>query len=154
MYKIKGKIKFDPINITNKHKKQSWKKVAIVNFGCDICEYYSWFIKKRFNLILNKPLRGTHFTVINDVIDDNIYNQAKQVFDGKEINVTYDPEFIRSSEKGHWWLKAYSEDATNIRNVMGLGKPYFAQHITIGLATHLQLEHSKYITRQCIKFDI
>jgi hypothetical protein len=51
-------------------------------------------------------------------------------------------------------LRAESLDAQNIRTVMGLGDPYFGYHITVGLATHLQLEHSKYITDQCIKFDL
>ena len=155
MFEIKGKIVFDPINVTKKHNTQStWKKVAIIKFDCDTYEYYSWFLKKRFNLFLNKPLRGTHLTFINDIVSDEVYLQARDMFDGKEITVQYDPTLIRSNKSGHWWLKAYSDDAQNIRNVIGLGDPYFGYHITIGLATHLQLEHSKYITEQCIRFDI
>jgi len=123
MFEIIGKIEFDPVNVTKKHDKQSsWKKVAMVRFqnNDDTYAYYSWFLKKRFNLVLNKPIRD-----------------------------------IRSNKKGHWWLKAYCDDAHNIRTVMGLDpKPYFGLHITIGLATHLQLEHSKYITDQCIRFDL
>jgi hypothetical protein len=155
MFQIRGKIVFDPINVTKKHNSQStWKKVAIVKFDCDIYSYYSWFLQKRFNLNLNKPLRGTHLTFINDIVDDDIYLQARDMFDGKEIVVEYDPTIIRSNKVGHWWLRAQSDDAQNIRNVMGLGNPYFGYHITIGLATHLQLEHSKYITEQCIKFNL
>ena len=155
MFEIKGKIVFDPINVTKKHNAQStWKKVAIVKFDCDIYAYYSWFLQKRFNLFLNKPLRGTHLTFINDIVDDDVYLKARELFDGKEITVKYDPAFIRSNKKGHWWLRAESLDAQNIRTVMGLGDPYFGYHITVGLATHLQLEHSKYITEQCIRFDL
>lgn len=155
MFKIKGKIVFDPVNVTKKHTKQSsWKKTVLVKFNCETYDYYSWFLKKRFNLTLNKPLRGTHFTIVNDIVNDDLYNKSKEIFDGKEIEITYDPSFIRSNKKGHWWLKAYSDDAQNIRNVMGLGDPYFGFHITIGLATHLQLEHSKYITEQCIRFNL
>lgn len=155
MFEMRGKIIFDPINVTKKHNDQStWKKVAIVKFDCDTYEYYSWFLKKRFNLFLNKPLRGTHLTFINDIVSDDIYLQARDIFDGKEISIFYDPTCVRSNEKGHWWIKAYSQDAQNIRNVMGLGDPYFGYHITIGLATHLQLEHSRYITEQCVKFNI
>lgn len=155
MFKIKGKIKFDPVNVTKKHQKQSsWKKTAIVKFDGDLYAYYSWFLQKRFNLYLNKPIRGTHFTIINDMVDAEIYTQARELFNGQEIEVIYDPTLIRSNNKGHWWLKAYSDDAQNIRNAMGLGDPYFGFHITIGLATHLQLEHSKYITEQCIKFNL
>lgn len=155
MFTIKGKIKFDPVDVTKKHLKQaSWKRVAIVEFNDDTWEYYAWFLKRRFNLRVNKPLRGTHFTLINDIVDNDIYLQAKKMFDGKEISISYDPEIIRSNEKGHWWIKAESDDANNIRSVMGLGDPFFGFHITIGRATHLDLEHSKYITRQCIKFNI
>ena len=155
MFKIKGKIVFDPVNVTKKHSKQSsWKKTVMVKFNCDTHDYYSWFLKKRFNLKLNKPLRGTHFTIINDIVNNDLYNESKKIFDGREIEITYDPFLIRSNEKGHWWLKAYSDDAQNIRNVMGLGDPYFGFHITIGLATHLQLEHSKYITEQCMRFNL
>lgn len=155
MFRIKGKIEFNPIDITKKHKNQSsWKKVAIVKFNDDTHLYYSWFLKKRFNLKLNQPIRGTHLTVINDKVDNDIYLQAKEIFHGKEITVFYDPENIRSSEKGHWWLRAYSDDAMNIRNVMGLGKPFYSFHITIGVASNLELEHSKYITRQCVKFNL
>lgn len=155
MFEIKGKIIFDPINKTKKHHSQSsWKKAVMVEFNDDTWAYYSWFLEKRFNLKLNKPLRGTHFTIINDIVDDEIYLQSKELFHGKEIRIQYDPTLVRSNKKGHWWLKAYSDDAQNIRNVMGLGDPYFGFHITIGLATHLQLEHSIYITDQCIRFSL
>jgi hypothetical protein len=155
MFEMKGILVFDPINVTKKHNAQSaWKKVAIVKFDCDAYSYYSWFLQKRFNLFLNKPLRGTHLTFINDIVDDDIYLKAKEMFDGKEVTVKYDPTIVRSNKSGHWWLKAESLDCANIRSVMGLGDPYFGYHITIGLATHLQLDHSKYITEQCIKFNI
>ena len=156
MFKIKGKIVFDPTNYTKKHNKQSsWKKTVIVIFNDDLADYYSWFIKTRFNLNLNKPLRGSHFTIINDGdIDETLYNQCKELFDGKEITVEYDPTLIRANEKGHWWLKAYCQDAINIRNIMNLGDPYFGYHITIGRAAHLELEHSEYIRKQCIKFNL
>ena len=156
MFELIGKIEFDPVNVTKKHSKQaSWKKTAMVKFDCDIWEYYSWFLQKRFNLYLNKPLRGTHVTIINDMVDDDIYKQARDMFHGKEIRIKYDPTQIRANRKGHWWINAESDDAKNIRSVMGLTPdPYFGLHLTIGLATHLQLEHSDYILNQCIKFNL
>ena len=156
MFELIGKIEFDPVNVTKKHNKQaSWKKTAMVKFDCDIWEYYSWFLQKRFNLFLNKPLRGTHVTIINDMMDDDIYKQARDMFHGKEIRIKYDPTQIRANRKGHWWINAESDDAKNIRSVMGLTpEPYFGLHLTIGLATHLQLEHSDYILNQCIKFNL
>ena len=56
--KLKGKILFDPVNLTKKHRLQAdWKKVAYIQFEGDICEYYAWFINKRYDLQLNKPIR-------------------------------------------------------------------------------------------------
>jgi hypothetical protein len=155
MFEIKGKIEFDPINVTKKHNRQaSWKRNVIVKFDCDLHLYYSWFLEKRFNLKLNKPLRGTHITIISDIVDNQIYEQAREIFDGKELTFQYDPTYIRSNAT-HWWIKVYCDDVKNIRTAMGLTPdPYFGLHLTIGLATHLQEEHSKYIIRQCIKFNI
>ena len=155
MFKITGKLQFDPVNVTKKHHKQSsWKRVVVVKFDCDTYAYYSWFIKKRFNLELNKPLRGTHVTIINDIVDNDIYEQARKMFNGKEISIEYDPTNIRTNDS-HWWIKAYSEDVKNIRVAMGLTPdPYFGLHLTIGLATHLQAEHSKYIHNCITKFNI
>jgi hypothetical protein len=157
MFELKGILEFDPVNVTKKHLSQSsWKRTAMVRFDCDLFAYYSWFLEKRFNLKLNKPLRGTHLTIINDKFEsDELYRQARELFHGKEITVMYDPAIIRANDKGHWWIKADSDDARNIRSVIGLDPdPYFGYHITIGLATHLQLEHSKYILDQCIRFNL
>lgn len=157
MIEIKGILEFDPINVTKKHLKQSsWKRTAIVKFNDDISEYYSWFLQKRFDLKLNKPLRGSHLTIINDRFEsDELYRQARELFHGKEITIKYDPTLIRSNKNGHWWIKADSDDARNIRSAIGLDPdPYFGYHITIGLATYLQLEHSNYILDQCVKFNL
>lgn len=156
MFELKGVIEFDPVNVTKKHSAQSsWKKTAMVKFDDDTWAYYAWFIEKRFNLKLNKPLRGTHITIINDKCDFDTFEQARQIFHGKEITLKYDPTCIRANKKGHWWIKVECEDVRSIRTVMGLSPdPYFGLHLTIGLATHLQLDHSNYILDQCIKFNL
>ena len=66
-----GRILFDPVNISKKHDKHaSWKRVALLMFDCDISGYYAWFIRKRFNLILQPPIRGAHISFINDSARD------------------------------------------------------------------------------------
>ena len=149
MFDIKGKIIFDPINVTKKHHLQSeWKKTAIVKFNCELCSYYSWFIEKRYSIKLNKPLRGTHITILNEIINDDDYLYAKEIFNGREISITYDPTYIRTNSKGHWWIKVYSNDIENIRRSMGLDpNPFYGLHLTIGNATHLNLEQSLYIKK-------
>jgi hypothetical protein len=154
-----GKILFEPENKTKKHLAQaSWKKVAMVIFNGDIAEYYSWFLKKRFNLELNKPLRGAHITFINDSIDDLLnrtgsvaekeeaWNKLKEKWDGKEISVTLNLRPF--SDVSHWWLivdHKHRDELHAIRSEIGLGRPYFGLHMTIGYANEKNISHSKYI---------
>ena len=44
----------------------------------DVSEYYAWFVKKRYNLTLNKPLRGAHVSFINDSMRDLSQNGQKE----------------------------------------------------------------------------
>lgn len=139
--KIKGRIVFDPPDRTKKHRKQaSWKKVAYVLFDGDICEYYSWFIFKRYSLPLARPLRGPHVTFINDSerdIGNNVskWNDLKRKWNGKEIEVELDID-VRS-DGINWWFKLTesSRDVLHgIRAEIGLGRPYWGLHMTLGYA--------------------
>ena len=134
---FKGVISFNPPNLTNKHILQSnWKIVAIIKLDEDITKYYSWFIEKRYGIKLNKPLRETHLTVINDRIGDNKsllckYVKYRNIYQGKKINVFYNTD-IKTDGK-HWWLNAKCDTATIIRKKMGLNpSPFYDYHITIG----------------------
>lgn len=140
--KIKGRIVFDPPDRTKKHKKQaSWKKVAYVLFDGDVCEYYSWFIFKRYNLPLARPLRGPHVTFINDSerdIGKNIskWGDLKRKWDGKEVEVELDVD-VRG-DGINWWFKLTesSRDVLHgIRAEIGLGRPYWGLHMTLGYAS-------------------
>ena len=170
MYEVKAILEFDPINVSKKHHQQSsWKKVAMARFPeeDEIYRYYKWLLEQRIGLRipdvnpfewkgrLNNPLRGTHVTVINDIVDDEIYLQAKELFHEKEITIKYDPTLIRCNKKGDkmWWhIKVYSDDITNIRTAMGLGAPFHSFHITIGLVNPKFIEHTDYILESCEKF--
>jgi hypothetical protein len=159
--KLKGIIKFEPEDKTKKHKNQSsWKKIAMVFFDGDICEYYAWFVMKRYNILLNKPLRGAHISFINDSMRDLTYNgersvkeatdnweEVKNKWDGKEIEIVLnlDPR----TNGTHWWFNIPHEERSllqSIRTELGLGKPFFGLHLSIGTPRgDLQLEHSNYI---------
>lgn len=154
LLKIKGEIEFSPEDITKKHKSQSdWKRVALIKTDCDLDRYYAWFLKKRFNLELNRNLRGPHVTFISDKMDKNIFEEGKKLFHGKDIDFYIDLE--PRTDGLHWWLRVYAPDAEKIREVMGLTKtPYFDFHLTIGHANEKNLEHSKYILRISKMFEI
>jgi hypothetical protein len=165
-----GKILFEPENKTKKHIAQaSWKKVAMVMFDGDIAEYYCWFLKKRFNVELNPPLRGAHVTFINDRASDinkgvgteeekeALWEALKNKWDGKEVSVTLNLRPF--SDVNHWWLivdHKYRDELHDIRAEVGLEKPYFGLHMTFGYQAenkneqgevifNRHLEHSRYI---------
>lgn len=159
MLELKTKIVFDPKDITKKHFKQkSWKRVVICETSCDIHEYYAWFLKKRFNLVLNKPLRKAHITIINDKIETEeekrFYEYGKELFNGKELIFKFKPSEIRTNGE-HWWLKVYSDDVANIRTVMGLTpNPYFNLHLTLGHANEKYIAHSEYILETILRYNL
>jgi hypothetical protein len=138
--KIKGKILFDPPDKTTKHRTQgSWKKVAYIDIPGDICEYYCWHMKKRFNLILNRPLRRAHITFINDssrdIGGDKPWKELKKKWNGKVIEVELD--LVPKTDGTNWWftvVEASRKPLHDIRGEVDLGRPYWGLHMTIGSA--------------------
>lgn len=164
---VKGKIIFDPDNITRKHKDQSsWKLMALLMIPGDICDYYKWFIQKRYNIELNKPLRGAHISFINDSIDDmakNLgvtqkealinWNNVKSKWHKKTIEIEVDTD-VRTDGK-HWWLQIPEnarKDLHAIRAELGLKRPYFGLHLTCGHANEKNIDHSMYIHNLIVKY--
>lgn len=154
LIKCTGILDFNLEDVTNKHKSQSsWKRVAVIKTNCDMDKYYAWFLKKRFNLELNKNLRGSHVTFISDKMDKNLFNEASTVFNGKSVDFFIDIEPRSNAE--HWWLRVYCPDVESIREALGLTRdPYFGLHLTIGYANEKNMAHSEYILRQCKKFEL
>lgn len=126
----------------------------------DICEYYAWFIKKRFNLILNPPLRNAHISFINDSIRDfnkkstrtqeeidKNWEDVKNKWDGKEIELTLSVD--TRTDGNSWWLNIPNENRDSlqaIRNELGLDRPYYGMHLSLGYARPgVNKEHSEYI---------
>jgi len=144
--KTTGIIEFEPENKTKKHNQQaSWKRVAMIKTNDDLHLYYSWFLRKRFNLELNRPLRGSHITFINDRNDEiPHFDEGRKIFNGKEITFFHELEPRTNGE--HWWLRVHCPEAESIRTVLGgSAQPYFSLHMTIGYANSKNLEHSEYI---------
>lgn len=124
----------------------------------DITEYYSWYLQKRFNLTLNKPLRRAHISFINDSHRDfsksgktpkeldQLWDEAKARWDGKVIPVMLDLN-VRTDGKT-WWLNVHPEYRDllhGIRAEVGLGRPYFGLHMSVGYANEKHIAHSQYI---------
>lgn len=157
--KLSGEIIFDPPDKTKKHIKQSsWKKIALVVFNDDTCSYYAWFLKKRFNLDILHPVRAPHVTFINDSLRDinggegteefrnDLWRELKKKWDNKSIDVVIDLNPRSDGER--WWFNVpeeYRIDLHNIRKEIGLGRPYYGLHLTIGNVHPKSIEHSEYI---------
>ena len=154
LIKVRGILDFTPEDKTKKHKAQSsWKRVAVIKTNCDLDQYYAWFLRKRFNLELNKNLRGSHVTIISDRIDKNIFDEASKIFNNKEIDFYIELE--PRSNGSHWWLRVHCPESESIRESMGLSRdPYFGLHLTLGYANEKNKEHSEYILRCCKNFEI
>lgn len=156
---LRGKIEFDPRPLIDKHEKeQEWKKTALVLFEGDESEYYSWILKKRFRLQLNKPQRGAHLTFVSDVFRDinqrmgtdeekkALWDSVKKKWNGKEIDVVLNTRPFY--DKKYWWLivdHKHREELHAIRRELGFGFPYFGLHMTIGSINEKNMPHSKYI---------
>lgn len=152
--KLTGRIKFDPPDKTTKHKNQAaWKRVAMVVFdNDDLCQYYAWFIFRRFNILLNPPLRSAHITFINDRTTDinRNWSEVKAKWDGKEIEIVLDVDPRTNGE--HWWMNIpheFRSELQEIRTELGLNRPYFGMHCSIGYVNPKFIEHSHYI-HDCI----
>lgn len=132
----------------------------------DVTEYYAWFIQKRYNLVLNKPLRGGHISFINDSINDLslngtrteeeieiIWESVKNKWDGKKIEIILD--LNPKTDNRSWWFNIPNEERGNIqaiRDELGLGRPYFGMHMSIGYARPgIMEEHSLYIHELIMK---
>lgn len=157
---LTGKIGFEPEDRTNKHLLQSsWKKIAMVFIEGDICEYQAWFLKKRYDITLNKPIRGAHVSFINDSINDlsingtrtpeeieSVWENVKSKWDGKEIDIVLDLNPKTNSRI--WWLNIPHEERVglqSIRNELGLDKPFFGLHMSIGYTNEKNIVQSTYI---------
>ena len=165
---LRGNIVFEPEDKTNKHKLQSsWKKSAMVLFDGEDCEYYSWFINKRYGLKLNKPLRSAHLTFINDRFSDInnnegtleekeiIWNSVKEKYNDTEVEVILDVDVRTNSE--HYWMNIpheHREELQKIRSELGLGRPYFGMHFSVGYCNEKNKEHSEYVHRLMVRENV
>lgn len=133
--------------------------MAMVFIEGDVCEYYAWFLRKRYSITLNKPIRGAHISFINDSMRDltqnndkseeeilQLWEDVKTKWDGKEIDIVLD--LNPKTDDRIWWLNIPNEEREGlqaIRNELGLGRPYFGMHMSIGYANEKNIEQSVYI---------
>ena len=159
LVKYSGRVEFEVPHKTKKHELQaSWKRTAMILMPGDITEYYAWFIRKRFNIELIKPVRRAHVTFVNDSNAslsqgykkpeevDEIWDRVKRKWNGRKVDIVLDisPKFGGK----HAWLRVsdeYKEHLHDIRTELGLGRPHFDYHLTIGSVNEKNQAHFDYI---------
>ncbi len=172
---LTGTILFDPKDLTKKHRLQSsWKKIALVEFDGDICEYYAWFFKKRYGIVLNTPIRKPHISFINDHVNDlnggfydktksgsekernDMWNKLKKKYHNTDINITISTNVQTNGE--HVWLRIEHEHRKgliDIRSEVGLPIPNLGKnkdgslrplgiHMTIGYAVNGRIDYEEF----------
>lgn len=127
-----AKIVFELPHVSKKHVEQgAWKTVAAALIDGDITQYYSWFIYKRFGLKLIQPLRRGHVTFLSDASDQIKHlDIVKEKWHNQIIEIQID--LSPRTDKKYFYLRAFSNQLNEIRTSLGLGKPFYDFHVTLG----------------------
>jgi hypothetical protein len=125
-FKAEGKIIYDPT--AGKAKNPWW---VIVECPKDIIQYYHHWITKEEGVKLNKPLFGSHISVVrgeepsND--KKNLWGRRKE----KIVTFTYNHEV--GMENDYYWLRVHCQELNELRIELGLPPNVeFGFHLTIG----------------------
>ncbi len=153
MITAKARIIYDPRRPGMKSR-TNWWCVANVIGGDEICRYYRWWVEKEILNPLNirvsgsikkypfyelhEPSWGAHISVIRgEKPKPNLMHLWKK-YHGAIIDVSFDNNVkqatfsLNANDAGKlWYVKAYSDELTNIRKEFGL--PFnWPLHMTIG----------------------
>lgn len=74
------------------------------------------------------------------------WDGVKEKWDGKEIPILLNLN-VRTDGKT-WWLNVdqeYRGLLQGIRDELGLGRPYYGMHLSLGYANEKNIQHSEYI---------
>lgn len=128
-----GKFIFSPARPGLKKSHRSFDSAVILKVDNGITEYYSWWLNKKYGLVLAKPAWGTHITVVSDkdrVKDLDAFAALKQSFNGKILAV---PHHVEIKKQWQFWVLDVKPTAEMIQIRQSLGlKENFPFHITIG----------------------
>lgn len=144
---INGTIIFDPTALNNSEKLfKRWWMIIKLDDGNELAEYYSWWIKKMYGIIMQKPAFGPHISCIRgEPTSEIIWKEYKEKYN--KTNVKFEYTTISTNGK-HWWLKVECDLIKNIRQQMGYTRDgMFGLHLTIGSPIPKYLEQSSYIEK-------
>lgn len=96
----------------------------------DLSLYYCWFVQKRLGIKLQRPIHGSHISIVRGEVIPNL--NRWNAYQGQVIYFHYSNE-IETNGK-YWWLYVYSPCLVSIRHELGLdSQPEYDFHLTIGV---------------------
>lgn len=125
--KLSGKLIYEPVrpDLKKTHKQRT---LIIQPRYDDMDLYYQWFLKKRYGLMLQRPVWRTHVTIVKG--DERFTNaEAWKKHEGRFIEFEYSPELEKRWQ--FWVLPVRGAKLKDMRAELGL-KSDFPFHITIG----------------------
>ena len=106
----------------------SW---IVLKCGQGIIDYYKYWIEFKKNFKINKPLHGSHITVVAGKYEDVSFHKYWRKYDGQVVKFEYDG--CIKSDGSYFWAEVKSEKLEEIRRELGLAStPKWPFHLTIG----------------------
>jgi len=125
MFRSNGVLKY--FSLEGVENNTGW---LILQCELDLILYYCWFIQRRFGIKLQRPLHGSHITVVRGEVIKSL--EKWNAYQGSIIQFHYS-NIIGTNGK-HWWLEVYSPCLISIRQELGLDpQPEYDLHLTIGV---------------------
>lgn len=125
-FQAKGKIIYDPV--AGKAQNPWW---VIVECPKDIMDYYHYWLEREEGVKLNKPLFGSHISVVRGEEPAESSKHLWKVCHEEEVEFAYSHEIMNNGE--YYWLEIDCMKLNELRETLGLEeKVQFGFHLTIG----------------------
>jgi hypothetical protein len=125
MFSSYGKLIYDP-----KTKNYYDKWWLLLECCPEIISYYKHMIEKELNIKLNKPVWGSHISIIRG---EEPKGDLKQCWGfNQDMIIPFNVTKLDCNED-YWWLEIESDRIFDVRKNYGLSeRPHFGLHLTIG----------------------
>ncbi len=109
----------------------------VVDISNDFVDYYHWFVKRKYWVVLQTPLHGAHITIATSKIYKNVNWDRAKDFSKMKIDFDYSVDMIhggRSKGFDMFYLEVFSDEIDSIKRDIGAidDEKYRGLHVTIG----------------------
>ncbi|MNC01393.1 hypothetical protein D3C81_958460 [compost metagenome] len=123
-FKSTGIVTYDPT--AGKAANQWW---VIIRGDEGIIDYYKHWIEKKNKVLINKPLFGSHISVVRG--EEPTHKELWRYNHDVEVEFEYSNQI--DTLNGYWWVPVKCERLSELRVKLGLSaEPLHGFHLTIG----------------------